>query len=161
MKKKHAGPGPGSAKFLVRRGTGLRQGRFPSGHAWERIMNMRGLGISGVAAGLLCIPPASHPALAASPVSQPAARPPAGNGTAAVLSSIVHPPLEIVDAMVVDANGAAIGTVARVEVTPAGVPVAVAVTPAGKPDQLEVLNADAVSYDAATNRIVARRAAHG
>jgi hypothetical protein len=103
-------------------------------------------------AGLLC----ALPALAASPAAQSEAP-----AAPRVLSSILHPPLKIVDATVVDASGAAIGTVARVEVSPAGVPLAVAVTPAGNPDQVRVLDAGAVSYDAASNRIVARAAGRG
>lgn len=96
-------------------------------------------------------------ALAATAVQ---AAPPAAAPAAFVpLSALVHPPLRIADAQVVDASGAAIGTVQRVEVTPAGVPTHVAVTPTGKPDQITVLDAGAVAYDAARNTIIARR--HG
>ena len=75
--------------------------------------------------------------------------------TGPILSSVVHPPMQIGTANVLDANGRIVGAVQRVEVTPEGKPTEVAVSLISNQDRLVVLNADKLRYDADSNQLTA------
>lgn len=72
-----------------------------------------------------------------------------------VLSSIIHPPSKVATANVLDASGKTVGVVQKVEVTPDGRPTTVSVGILGTKDQVVVLDASTVSYDAHKNEITA------
>ncbi len=93
------------------------------------------------------------------PAAAPTARVETISGDAPILSSITNPPARIASANVLDASGATIGAVQRVEVTPQGQPVRVAIALIGTDDRLVVLDAGAVTYDASRNQILAQQSA--
>ncbi len=72
------------------------------------------------------------------------------------LSAISNPPSKIGIANVLDSRGRTVGAVQRVEVTPQGQPTKVAVALIGKDEQMIVLDAGAVRYDAHNNQIMAQ-----
>lgn len=90
-------------------------------------------------------PPAPAPTIAveAAPVTGPLP-----------LSSISNPPNKIATATVLDANGASLGTVQKVEVTQTGTPTRVTVALGGVPGKTVTMDASAVRYDAARNTII-------
>lgn len=90
-------------------------------------------------------PPAPAPTIAveAAPVTGPLP-----------LSSISNPPNKIATATVLDANGASLGTVQKVEVTQTGTPTRVTVALGGAPGKTVTMDASAVRYDAARNTII-------
>ncbi len=112
--------------------------------------------------------PAAAPQFADAAAGLPADSPPAAaptakvetiSGGAATLSSITNPPARIASANVLDASGATIGAVQRVEVTPEGRPTRVPIALIGQDDKLVVLDAGAVTYDASKNQILASQSA--
>ena len=94
-----------------------------------------------------------------SPPQQMAANP----GTAApseivasgTLSTIANPPAKIATANVLDASGKTVGAVRKVEVSPEGKPTRVSVAMLGAKEQIVVLDAASVNYDAHKNEITA------
>lgn len=71
------------------------------------------------------------------------------------LSEILNPPSKIASANVLDATGKTVGAVQRVEVTPDGKPTRVTIAMAGTKDQVVVLDASAMNYDAHKNELTA------
>ena len=102
---------------------------------------------------------ASTPEDALAMNAPPSAAPTSRVETAATLSTISNPPRKIATANVLDSRGQIVGAVQRVEVTPQGHPTRVAVALLGEQEQLIVLDASTVSYDAATNQIMAQTTA--
>lgn len=90
-------------------------------------------------------PPASAPTIAveAAPANGPA-----------LLSSISNPPAKIATATVLDAGGAPLGAVQKVEVTPTGTSTRVTVALGGDLGKTVTMDASAVRYDAARNTII-------
>jgi len=71
------------------------------------------------------------------------------------LSTIANPPSKIATANVLNASGKTVGAVRKVEVSPEGKPTRVSVAMLGAKEQIVVLNADSVNYDAHRNEITA------
>src|SRR5690606_18547967 len=72
-----------------------------------------------------------------------------------ILSGIINPPSKIATANVRDSTGKTVGAVQKVEVTPEGKPTKVSVAMIGAKEQVVVLDAASVSYDAHKNEITA------
>lgn len=90
------------------------------------------------------------PQMAAAATAQDVTAMPSGT-----LSSITNPPSKVATANVLNASGKTVGVVQRVEVTPEGKPTTVSVAILGTKDQVVVLDASSVNYDAHTNEITA------
>ncbi len=88
----------------------------------------------------------------AAPLATPAPQPITASGP---LSSITNPPSKIASANVLDANGKTVGAVQKVEVTPDGKPTRVSVAMIGTKEEVVVLDASSVNYDAHKNEITA------
>ncbi|OJT95296.1 MAG: hypothetical protein BGN82_08865 [Alphaproteobacteria bacterium 65-7] len=78
----------------------------------------------------------------------------APGGGPALLSSISNPPVKIATATVLDAGGAPLGAVQKVEVTETGTPTRVTVALDGDLGRTVTMEASAVRYDAARNAII-------
>jgi hypothetical protein len=94
----------------------------------------------------------------ANAATMPLTAPPTEPVTAApsgVLSTIIDPPSKVATANVLNASGKTVGVVQKVEVTPEGRPTTVSVGILGTKDQVVVLDASTVSYDAHKNEITA------
>ncbi|MES2472675.1 MAG: hypothetical protein V4601_07525 [Pseudomonadota bacterium] len=88
-------------------------------------------------------------------VNASASTAPAQVVTSGTLSTITNPPAKIATANVLDANGKTVGAVRKVEVSPEGKPTRVSVAMAGAKEQIVVLDAGSVNYDAHKNEITA------
>jgi len=88
-------------------------------------------------------------------VAANAATVPLTTAASGTLSEIINPPSKVATANVLNASGKTVGVVQRVEVTPEGKPTTVSVGILGTKDQVVVLDASAVSYDAYKNEITA------
>jgi hypothetical protein len=73
--------------------------------------------------------------------------------TSGTLSSIINPPSKMATATVLDASGKTVGVVRKVEVSPDGMPMRVSVAMIGATEQIVVLDASCVNYDAHKNQI--------
>ena len=98
--------------------------------------------------------PQQAPVNAAStaPVVTPAPSDVMASGT---LSTITNPPAKIATANVLDSSGKMVGAVRRVEVSAEGKPTRVSVAMIGAKEQIVVLDAASVNYDAHKNEITA------
>jgi hypothetical protein len=93
-------------------------------------------------------PPAAAPTAPVQVAAADAARP---------LTAIANPPSRIATANVFDRDGALIGAVQKVNLNPGGIATAVNIALMGKDERIVTLDAAAVRYDAAGNRIVTDR----
>lgn len=98
--------------------------------------------------------PRQAPVNAAStaPMVTPAPSDVTASGT---LSTITNPPAKIATANVLDSSGKTVGIVRKVEVSPEGRPTRVSVAMMGAKEQILVLDAASVNYDAHKNEITA------
>lgn len=98
--------------------------------------------------------PQQAPVNAAStaPMVTPASSDVMASGT---LSTITNPPAKIATANVLDSSGKTVGAVRRVEVSAEGKPTRVSVAMMGAKEQIVVLDAASVNYDAHKNEITA------
>ncbi len=80
---------------------------------------------------------------------------PSDTAASGTLSTITNPPSKIATANVLDSSGKTVGAVQRVEVSPEGKPTRVSVAMIGAKEQIVVLDAASVNYDAHKNEITA------
>jgi hypothetical protein len=89
------------------------------------------------------------------PSSAPLTAMPSDSAVSGTLSTITNPPPKIATANVLDSSGKTVGAVQRVEVSAEGRPTRVSVAMLGAKEQIVVLDAASVNYDAHKNEITA------
>jgi len=91
------------------------------------------------------------------PSSAPLTAMPSDSAVSGTLSTITNPPPKIATANVLDSSGKTVGAVQRVEVSAEGRPTRVSIAMLGAKEQIVVLDAASVNYDAHKNEITALR----
>ncbi len=80
---------------------------------------------------------------------------PSDTAASGTLSTITNPPSKIATANVLDSSGKTVGAVQKVEVSPEGKPTRVSIAMMGAKEQIVVLDAASLNYDAHKNEITA------